>query len=174
MIGKKWSCSEGNTLQTVWAISEGWEWPWNMGWLVLWTELFHRLMTVRIIPAIAEKVKGKSLSHVRLFDMNCSLPGSSIRGILQARILEWVAISFSRDLPDPEIEPGSPALQADALGWVFPGTGPPPTFWSLMVGSELSWCLWVWSVSWYVTVNMWWGPRSTASQILCYLGPSWC
>ena len=28
--------------------------------------------------------------------MDCSLPGSSIRGILQARILEWVAISFSR------------------------------------------------------------------------------
>ena len=27
--------------------------------------------------------------------MDCSLPGSSIRGILQARILEWVAISFS-------------------------------------------------------------------------------
>ena len=32
-----------------------------------------------------------------LFDpMDCSLPGSSIQGILQARILEWVAISFSR------------------------------------------------------------------------------
>ena len=28
--------------------------------------------------------------------MNCSLPGSSIRGILQARKLEWVAIPFSR------------------------------------------------------------------------------
>ena len=27
--------------------------------------------------------------------MNCSLPGSSVHGILQARILEWVAISFS-------------------------------------------------------------------------------
>jgi len=30
--------------------------------------------------------------------MDCSLPGSSIHGILQARILEWVAISFSREL----------------------------------------------------------------------------
>ena len=28
--------------------------------------------------------------------MDCSLPGSTIRGIFQARILEWVAISFSR------------------------------------------------------------------------------
>ena len=47
--------------------------------------------------------------------MDCSLPGSSIHGILQARILEWVTTSFSRDLPDPGIKPGSPALQADAL-----------------------------------------------------------
>ena len=29
--------------------------------------------------------------------VDCSLPGSSVHGILQARILEWVAISFSRD-----------------------------------------------------------------------------
>ena len=27
--------------------------------------------------------------------MDCSLPGSSVHGILQARILEWVAISFT-------------------------------------------------------------------------------
>ena len=39
----------------------------------------------------------KSLSRVRLCDpVDCSLPGSSAHGILQARILEWVAISFSR------------------------------------------------------------------------------
>ena len=47
--------------------------------------------------------------------MDCSLPGSSVHGISQARILEWVAILFSRDLPDPGIEPGSPGLQADSL-----------------------------------------------------------
>ena len=47
--------------------------------------------------------------------MDCSPPGSSVHGIFQARVLEWVAISFSRDLPDPGIEPRSPALQADAL-----------------------------------------------------------
>ena len=28
--------------------------------------------------------------------MDCSLPGSSVHGILQARILEWVAMPFSR------------------------------------------------------------------------------
>ena len=34
---------------------------------------------------------------------------------LQARILEWVAYPFSRDLPNPGIEPESPALQVDSL-----------------------------------------------------------
>ena len=33
--------------------------------------------------------------------MDCSLPGSSVRGILQARILEWVAIPFSSGLFQP-------------------------------------------------------------------------
>ena len=42
--------------------------------------------------------------------MDGSPPDSSVHGILQARILEWVAISFSRDLPDPGIEPTSPSL----------------------------------------------------------------
>ena len=39
----------------------------------------------------------QSLSHVQLFcePVDCSLPDFSIHGILQARILEWVAISFS-------------------------------------------------------------------------------
>ena len=43
--------------------------------------------------------------------MDCSLPGSSVHGIFQARILEWVAISFSRRSPNPGIKPESPALQ---------------------------------------------------------------
>ena len=43
--------------------------------------------------------------------MDCSLPGSSIHGIFQARVLEWVAISFSRE----SSQPMSPALQADIL-----------------------------------------------------------
>ena len=49
--------------------------------------------------------------------MDCSLPGSSVRGSLQARILEWVTITFTspRDLPNPGIEPRSPALQVDYL-----------------------------------------------------------
>ena len=45
----------------------------------------------------------------------CNLPGSSVCGILQARILDWVAIPSPGDLPNPQIKPGSPALQADSL-----------------------------------------------------------
>ena len=43
--------------------------------------------------------------------MDCSPPGSSIYGILHARILEWVAIPFSRG----SSKPMSPALQVDSL-----------------------------------------------------------
>ena len=35
---------------------------------------------------------------------DCSLQDSSVHGILQARILEWITIPFSRGLPDPRIE----------------------------------------------------------------------
>ena len=44
----------------------------------------------------------KSLGCVRLCNpMDCSLPGSSVHGIFQARVLEWVAISFSRGSSRP-------------------------------------------------------------------------
>ena len=53
------------------------------------------------------------LSHVQLFAApwttkyppgSCSSPGSSVHGIFQARILEWVAISSPGDLPNPGIK----------------------------------------------------------------------
>jgi len=47
--------------------------------------------------------------------MDCSPPGSSVHGILQARILKWVAIPFSRESSDPRIKLESPTLQADSL-----------------------------------------------------------
>ena len=53
--------------------------------------------------------------------VDCSPSGSSVHGILQAVILEWVAIPFSRDLPNPEIGLQSPTLQADSLSSEPPG-----------------------------------------------------
>ena len=85
------------------------------------------------------KVKSKSevaQSCPTLRDsMDCSLPGSSVHGIFQARVLEWVAIAFSAaaaaakslqlfpTLCDPidGSPPGSPVpgiLQARTLEWV--------------------------------------------------------
>ena len=46
--------------------------------------------------------------------MDCSPPGSSVHGIFPARILEWVAISSSRDLPDPVTKLVSPVSPASA------------------------------------------------------------
>ena len=53
--------------------------------------------------------------------VDCSLPGSSVHGISQARILEWVAISSSRDLPNPGIQPASPALAGRFFTTELPG-----------------------------------------------------
>ena len=47
--------------------------------------------------------------------VDCSPPGSSVHGISQARILEWVAIPFSRGLLDSGMETASAALQAYSL-----------------------------------------------------------
>ena len=53
--------------------------------------------------------------------MDCSLPGSFVHGILQARILEWVAIPSPGDLPNPGIEPRSAALKVDSFLSESPG-----------------------------------------------------
>ena len=45
--------------------------------------------------------------------MDYNPPGSSVHWILQARILEWVAMPSSRGIPNPEIEPTS--LMSPAL-----------------------------------------------------------
>ena len=54
-------------------------------------------------------------NHFWLCDArDCCPPGSSVHGILQARILEWVAIASPGDLPDPGIEPTS--LHVSCIG----------------------------------------------------------
>ena len=57
-----------------------------------------------------EKWKWKWLSHVRLFWSH-----GIVHGILQARILEWVAMPFSRGSSQPRDHTRSPALQVDCL-----------------------------------------------------------
>ena len=77
-----------------------------------------------------QRVKCQLLSRVRLYatpwthgpiDLRI-LPGSSVHEIFQKGILEWVGLFPSPgNLPNPGIEPGSPALQADSLPSESPG-----------------------------------------------------
>ena len=54
--------------------------------------------------------ESESVSCSAMFDplgpIDCGPPGSSVHGILQAKILEWVAIRFSKDLSNPGSDPG--------------------------------------------------------------------
>ena len=61
-----------------------------------WTCMKERVKVVQSCPTLCDP---KDLDH----------------GILQARILEWVAFSFTRGSPNPGIEPRSPTLQTDSL-----------------------------------------------------------
>jgi len=54
--------------------------------------------------------------------MDCTLPGSSVYSILQARILEWVAFPSPEDLPNPGKE--SASLLSPALAGVFLPSAP--------------------------------------------------
>ena len=69
-----------------------------------------------------KRCKCQAISHVQLCNpMDCSPSGSSVLGILQARILKWVAFPSPGDLPDPRIKPRTPTLQEDSLPSEPPG-----------------------------------------------------
>ena len=82
--------------QEMWVQSLGWEHPLGMAmhssilaWSIPWTGEPGRLQSIGL-----QRV-GHNWSELH-DPMDCSLPGSSIHGIFQARVLEWVAIAFSR------------------------------------------------------------------------------
>ena len=73
-------------------------------------------------------VVGQLLCPTLCDPTDCSLPGSSVHGISQARILEWVVIPSPGDLPNPGMEPASPALAGR-----FFITEPPGKPWDLSI-----------------------------------------
>ena len=80
-------------------------WCWEC-WFQHWFQpLEYILLKVKVLVAQS--------CPTLYYPMDCSLPGSSAHGILQARILEWVA--SPGDLLDPGIKPGFPELEADCL-----------------------------------------------------------
>ena len=83
-------------------------------------QFIHKVQSIKILGYHVVYLKVKVLviqSCPTLCDpMDCSRPGFSVHEILQARILEWVTISFSRVyLSKSGIKPGSPAMEADSL-----------------------------------------------------------
>ena len=76
---------------------------------------------------------------------DCSLPGSSAHGILQERILPWVAIFFSRTSSWPRDQTCAPGLQANSLSSELQGNTERKYFWRLfwdfMVSSVAQQCL---------------------------------
>ena len=121
---------------------QGARWAVIYGVVQSWTRLKWILAAAIGLPSWAPPtvmwVKWMLLSHVQLLATpwtiaHCSLPGSSIHGVLQARILEWVAYPFSRGISLTQelnfsrgsslcqgIKPSS-ALQTDSLPAELPG-----------------------------------------------------
>ena len=59
---------------------------------------------------------GQKVKVTQLCPTLCDPMDYVVHGILQTKILEWVAVPFSRGYSNPGIEPRSPTLQADCLG----------------------------------------------------------
>ena len=59
--------------------------------------MYHRLETLKTLYAAAAAAKSLQSCPTLCDPVDSSPPGSPVPGILQARILEWVAISFSKD-----------------------------------------------------------------------------
>ena len=85
--------------------SRGSSCPKDWTWVSRITGRFFTIWATRGAPILYMKVKVKVLvtqSCLTLCDsMHCSLPGSSVHGIFQAKILEWFAVSFSRGSSGP-------------------------------------------------------------------------
>ena len=80
------------------------------------------------VIARRQHLHAHQLSHVQLCDpMGHSPLGCSVHVMFQARILEWVAISYSGDLHDPRIKSGSLSFPALAGGY-FTTEPPGKTF----------------------------------------------
>ena len=78
---------------------------------------------LKLNPNILVKVKVKSLSRVRLFATPWTVAYQAPPSMEFSRQEYWSGLPFPspEDLPNPGIEPGSPALQADALPSEPPG-----------------------------------------------------
>ena len=102
-------------------------WSWIQTKTTGQREGFTELLGVPGLGASGEQAvctHARSLQCVQLCNpSDCSPPGSSVHGTLQARILEWAAISSSRDLPNPGIELASLMSGLGTTDWFQIGKG---------------------------------------------------
>ena len=87
-------------------------------------EVFLIETRMRMVYSMDMCLRACVLRHVHFFcsPMDCNLPSSSVHGILQARILEWVTIPFFRGFSPPRNPPAS--LMSPALAGRFFTTEP--------------------------------------------------
>ena len=97
-------------------------WGSNTGFrekrIKVWASLAAHLITKQGLDLWHNRKKESEVAQscLTLWDsVCCSLPGSSIHGIFQARILEWLPFPPPGDLPNLGIEPRPPTLQANFL-----------------------------------------------------------
>ena len=114
------------------------EWIKKLWYIFIYTYNF-RMKGILCFATTWVNLEDSVLSHrAQLCPTHCdpisrSPPGSSVHGISQARILEWVTFPPSGDLPVPELEPVSlvsPVLEVDSLSLVPPGKPPEDIIWS--------------------------------------------
>ena len=77
---------------------------------------YHMISLMWTLKCVSRSVLSDSLDP-----MDCSLPGSSVHGLLQARILEWVAIPFPRGSSQPRERTPVSCTAGDSLLSEAPG-----------------------------------------------------
>ena len=105
-------------------------------WLSDWTELNWIILTTNVLK-LSLHVLSRSVMSNSCDPMYYSLPGSSVHGISQARILEWIAISFSRGSSQPRDQ--THVSYTSCLASIFFTTEPPGK-----LQFSLHLCIWIW------------------------------
>ena len=77
-------------------------------------------MRLQLIKSACAHAQSLSIVSDSCDPMNYSPPVSSVHGVFQAGILEWLPFPLPGDLPDPGIEPAATALQAVSLPYESP------------------------------------------------------
>ena len=116
-------CGEQRTLSHCWWECKLVHLLWKTGWK------FLKKLKIELPWKKKKSVSCSVASQLFVLQsMDCSPPGSSFHGILQAKILEWVVMPFSRRSSPPGIQPASPTSPALVGG--FFSTSPPGKPWS--------------------------------------------